>query len=214
MELERRSSGVAKAGLATGIVGTSLGTLGLLGAGANGLGNILGRNTVTTQPVVVMDNGCGWNGYGRNGDGCCSEDHFVNRYELGLQQKIAEQASQIALRDADTYTDQKNLEMYKYVDGRLKDVERELAAQAVVNQKTADSFVLAQKDLQCCCDKLQLQIDRERDERKCNDNIIITYTNATFYPKMVADVTVGTTTTAQSVYNPLPCSNSCRCGNN
>lgn len=214
MELERRSSGVAKAGLATGIVGTSLGTLGILGAGANGLGNILGRNTVATQPVVVMDNGCGWNGYSRNGDCCCSEDHFVNRYELSLQQKIAEQASQIALRDADTYTDQKNLEMYKYVDGRLKDVERELAAQAVVNQKTADSFVLAQKDLQCCCDKLQLQIDRERDERKCADNTIITYTNATFYPKMVADVTVGTTTTAQSVYNPLPCSNSCHCGNN
>lgn len=34
MELEKRSSGVAKGGLATGIVGTSLGTLALLGAGA------------------------------------------------------------------------------------------------------------------------------------------------------------------------------------
>lgn len=32
MELERRSSGVAKAGLATGIVGSTLGTLGVLGA--------------------------------------------------------------------------------------------------------------------------------------------------------------------------------------
>lgn len=210
MELERRSSGVAKAGLTTGIIGTALGglnSLSLLGAGASMLG---GRST---QPVVVMENGFGygWNGYGRSGEGCCSEDHFVNRYELALQQKIAEQASQIALRDADTYTDQKNLEMYKYVDGRLKDIERELAAQAVVNQKTADSFVLAQKDLQCCCDKLQLQIDRERDERKCADNTIITYTNATFYPKMVADVTVGTTTTAQATYNPLPCG--CECGN-
>lgn len=212
MELERRSSGVAKAGLTTGIIGTSLGALGLLGAGANGLGNLFGRVNAGVQPVVVMDSGCGY-GYGRSGEGCCSEDHFVNRYELSLQQKIAEQASQIALRDADTYTDQKNLEMYKYVDGRLKDIERELSAQAVVNQKTADSFVLAQKDLQCCCDKLQLQIDRERDERKCADNTIITYTNATFYPKMVADVTVGTTTTAQSVYDPLPCSNSCNCGN-
>lgn len=55
MELERRSSGVAKAGLTTGIIGTSLGTLGVLGAGANGIGNLLfGRNN---QPVVVMDNG-------------------------------------------------------------------------------------------------------------------------------------------------------------
>lgn len=32
--------------------------------------------------------------------------------------------------------------------------------------------------------------------------------NATFYPKMVADVTTGTTTTAQMLYNPLP---SCGC---
>ena len=89
MELERRSSGVAKAGLTTGIIGTSLGTLGVLGAGANGIGNLLfGRNN---QPVVVMDNG------GYPAGGCCSEDHYVNRYELELQQKIAEKDSQIAL---------------------------------------------------------------------------------------------------------------------
>lgn len=70
------------------------------------------------------------------------------------------------------------------------------------------------KDVQCCCDRLQVQIDRERDERKCADNTIITYTNATFYPKMVADVTTDTTTTAQSTYNPLPRCGNCGCGNN
>lgn len=204
MELERRSSGVAKAGLTTGIIGTSLGTLGILGAGGNALGNILGRTT--QQPVVVMENGY-------TTGGCCSEDHVVNRYELGLQQKIAEQQAMIALRDANTYNDQKNIEMYKYVDSRFQEFERELARQAVVNQKTEDSFALVAKDVQCCCDRLQVQIERERDERKCADNTIITYTNATFYPKMVADVTVGTTTTAQSTYNPLPCTNSCNCNN-
>lgn len=111
MELERRSSGVAKGGLATGIVGTSLGALNsmaILGAGAAGIGNgFFGRNN-GVQPVIVMENGgwggCGngYGGYGRNGDGCCSEDHYVNRYELELQQKIAEKDSQIALRDANT----------------------------------------------------------------------------------------------------------------
>lgn len=207
MELERRSSGVAKAGLATGIVGTSLGTLGILGAGANGIGNFLGRNN---QPVVVLENQ-GF-GYGRNGDGCCSENMLVNRYEQGLVQKIAEQGSAIALRDANTYNDQKMLEMYKYLDGELKDIRNELCRQAVINQKTEDSFALAQKDLQLTAQNLELQIGRERDERKCADNAIITYTNATFYPKMVADVTTGTTTTAQSTYNPLPCS--CHCGGN
>lgn len=213
MELERRSSGTAKAGLATGVVGTSLGALNsmaLLGQGASWLGGF-GRSN--SQPVVVLENGYGGYGYGRNGDGCCSEDHFVNRYELELQQKIAEKDSQIALRDANTYGDQKMLEMYKYIDGQLKDIRNELCAQAVVNQKTVDAFAMAEKDLQCCCDRLAVQIDRERDERKCNDNIIVTYANATFHPKSVADVTVGTTTTQQNTYNPLPCNSGCNCNN-
>lgn len=223
MELERRSSGTAKAGLATGVVGTSLGALNsmaILGAGAAGIGNgFFGRNN-GVQPVIVMENGgwggCGngWNGYGRNGDGCCSEDHYVNRYELELQQKIAEKDSQIALRDANTYQDQKMLDMYKYIDGELKDIRGELARQAVVNQKTVDSFEMVKQDLDCCCDKLAVQIARERDERRCNDNIIVTYANATFYAKSIADVTVGTTTTPQSTYNPLPCNNGCDCKNN
>lgn len=202
MELERRSSGVAKAGLTTGIIGTSLGTLGILGAGANGLSNMFGRNQ---QPVVVMDNG------GYPAGGCCSEDHYVNRYELELQQKIAEKDSQIALRDANTYNDQKSLEMYKYVDGRFNEIERELARQAVINQKTEDSFVLAKQDLECCCNRLEEKICCESRERRCADNQIITYTNATFYPKQVANVTTGTTTTAQTLYNPLPQNNNCCC---
>lgn len=62
------------------------------------------------------------------------------------------------------------------------------------------SFLLVQKDIQ-----------RERDERCCGDNAIINYANATFYPKMVADVTTGTETTAQSLYNPLPnCGRCCK----
>lgn len=133
--------------------------------------------------------------------------------QLELQQKIAEKDSQIALRDANTYGDQKMLEMYKYVDGELRDIRTELARQAVVNQKMEDSFALVKQDIDCCCDKLAVQITRERDERKCADNTIITYTNATFYPKRVADVTVGTETTPQSTYNPLPCSDSCGCVN-
>jgi hypothetical protein len=44
---------------------------------------------------------------------------------------------------------------------------------------------------------------REKDERCCGDNSIVTYLNATFYPKLVADVTAGTTTTAQPTYNPV-----------
>ena len=206
MELERRSSGVAKAGLTTGIIGTSLGTLGVLGAGANGIGNLLfGRNN---QPVVVMDTN---NGYPAGG--CCSEDHYVNRYELELQQKIAEKDSQIALRDANTYNDQKNLEMYKYIDGRFREFEQAFAAQAVNNQKTADDVMRVQANLDCCCKELRDKICDEKHERKCNDNLIVTYANATFYPKLIAGITAGTTTTPQPTFNPIPQGNDCCCGN-
>ena len=198
MDLDIRNvNAKANAGMATGITALGIEALGILGGG--GLGNILGnRNNVADMGV-----GAAIGALATAPRGCCSEDHNVNRYELGLQQKIAEQASQIALRDANTYGDQKMLEMYKYVDGRFREFETEFKGQAVLNQKTADSFDLVSHDLRCCKNDLQKQIEIERNERKCADNKIVNYANATFYPKEVANVTVGTTTTAQTLYNPL-----------
>ena len=48
----------------------------------------------------------------------------------------------------------------------------------------------------------------ESERRECADNKIVTYANTTFAPKYVADFTVGSGTTAQSIFNPL-CG--CRC---
>lgn len=172
MEYDIRTvNGKANAGMATGITALGIEALGLLG----GLGGLRAQGA------------------------CCSEDHCVNRYELGLEQANAAKDSEIALLKANTYNDQKMLEMYKYIDGELKGVRNELCRQAVINQRTEDSFLMVQKD-----------IARERDERCCADNAIITYTNATFYPKMVADVTTGTETTAQTIYNPLPNCGCCK----
>lgn len=188
IEVERdfASKGVAGAALGTGIAGLALGVLN------GGLGNILG-------------NGCGtgWNGWG-NCNTVCSENMPVNRYEARLQAEIASRDSQIALRDANTYNDQKLLEVYKYFDGQLKDVRDTLCAQAVHNQKTEDSFVLARQDIAAVESRLNGKIALEAERRCCADNSIVNYANATFYPKMVADVTVGTTTTAQTLYNPIP----------
>lgn len=183
---EFASKGIAGAGLGTGIAGLSLGVLNSLG----GLGFLA-------------------NGAARAEAGC-SENHTVNRYELGLAQENASLKSDIALRDANAYQDQKMLEMYKYIDARLKDVDAVAAAQAVTNQATKDSFQLLQERMECCKNELGGAIARERDDRKCADNTIVTYLNATFYPKEVADVTVGSTTTPQSTYNPLPVSG-CGC---
>ena len=188
MEIENKygSKGVAGAGLGLGIAGTALGILN------GGLGNVLGN---------------GWN----NGIGCanpamapCSDSVLVNRYEAGQSAKISDLQTQVALRDANLYNDQKALALYQYIDGELKEIRSTLCAQAVHNQKTEDSFVLARQDIAAVKADLDAKIKLESERRCCGDNAIVNYSNATFYPKMVADVTVGTTTTAQTLYNPIP----------
>lgn len=103
-EIEYASKGVAGSGLGLGIAGTALGLLN------GGLGGILG-----------------------NGNCGCSENHMVNRYELGQESRISKLESEIALRDANIYNDQKLLELYKYIDGKLEGVNGALAGQAVWN---------------------------------------------------------------------------------
>lgn len=100
-----------------GVAGTALG----LGAGALGL-NLLGGGLGNLFGVSN-----------------CNENMPVNRYELEKEQKIAELQAQLALRDANTYGDQKLLEVYKYFDGELKDIRNAICAndkaQAVINAK-------------------------------------------------------------------------------
>jgi hypothetical protein len=175
------SSGQVNLNTVLGSIGTA-GALGILNGNGNGcggglLGNLFGGNC--------------------NNNGC---NTVVTRYELGMQNEIAARDSKIALLEANIYGDQKLLEVYKYVDGELKDIRAELGRQAVINERTNNSIIAVQSN-----------IEREAERRCCADNSIITYTNATFYPKMVADVTTGTTTTAQTLYNPLPICNPCGC---
>lgn len=188
MEMSYASRGVANAGLATAIGAAILSVMNSVG----GIG-------------AMALNG------GRAAE--CSENQTINRYELDLVQKNAKLESDIALRDANAYNDQKSMEMYKYIDGRLRGIETVQAAQAVHNQKTEDSFVLARQDIAAVRDSLTEKIKLEAERRCCGDNSIVNYANATFYPKMVADVTTGTATTAQTLYNPLPKCGECCNGN-
>ena len=169
MTIDRKPSGTAKAGLTTGIIGASLGALNFLGNGMS----LLGNNANNCAPHMASSNG--W--------GCCNEDHLVDRYTLDLKSQIAEKDTQIALRDANTFTDQKFIELYKYFDGELRGVREALAAQGIQNQKTADSFQMVSERMQCCCDNLNDKIKAEAKARRCADNTIVNYVNATFYPK-------------------------------
>ena len=204
------SKGVAGAGLGTGIASLSLGVINSL-VGLAGLGGLFGGRATAAQNDVLTAVMTSELLRGRSAVPCGGDCDPVTQREMRLVQEIAAKDSQIALRDANTYGDQKALEMYKYMDGRFREIEGELSKQAVQNQATKDSFQLLQERMECCCEKQTAALDCERRERRCADDTIVNYVNATFYPKMTADVTTGTTTTAQRVYNPLPAC-SCDCG--
>lgn len=95
-----------------GVAGTALG----LGAGAlgvellrSGLGGLFGGGNVPSESMPV------------------------NRYEAQQSTRIAELETEVKLRDANTYTDQKLLEVYRHFDHKFEHVERQLCEQAVWN---------------------------------------------------------------------------------
>ena len=108
------------------------------------------------------------------------------------------------------------------------------ADDAIIAKHNADSFALykGQRDNY---DMLKAQIDElktkmavqetnsmwqvknlndaillEKEHRECADGKIVNYMNSTFYPKYIADITVGTGTTQQAIFNPL-CAPNCGC---
>lgn len=99
------SKGVANTGL-----GLSIGALGLELLRGGGLGSIFG-------------------GVGN----IAPENMPVNRYEAGQSARIAELETEVKLRDANTYTDSKLLDFYKYVDGKFGCIEAQICQQNVYN---------------------------------------------------------------------------------
>lgn len=140
-----------------GVAGTALGLgIGALGVEVlrGGLNGILGGNPAPAPATAVAPasttNGndvliAAMMAAASKGSCECNEDHVVNRYEAGKDARIAELETEIKLRDANTYTDSKMLEMYQYVDGRLRGVESQLCQQAVVNTQVAANLSCLQK---------------------------------------------------------------------
>lgn len=142
-----------------------------------------------------------------NRNGCTSPaDMPVTRYEMAMQNELAAKDSKIALLEANTYNDQKSLELYKYVDGKFNAINEVLAAQAVRNQAINDS-------IQSLDYKTMQAIALEAERRSCADCKIVNYVNSTFAPKLITDYTAGTTNAVAQVYNPLACGQCCGGGN-
>jgi hypothetical protein len=182
---------------------TVLGALGTAGfAGINlrnlvgglfnqGAFNGMGLDAIMTMLVPMLMS----MGFQRS-EPACSEDHCVNRYELELKQEIAAKDSKIALLEANTFTDGKMLEMYKYIDGELRGVREFICEQKVRNQGNADAIRELDK-------KIDYSVALEAERRKCADKSIVGYLNSTFAPKAVADYTAGSTSAVMQTRNPL-----------
>lgn len=104
METEFAKRGTAGAGLGLGIAGTALGVL-------NGvLGGILG-----------------------GGNCACSDNMPVTRFELAQQNTIASKDMEIAYLKGREEAKSDSLQLYQYVDGRLRGIEAQIGQQAVYN---------------------------------------------------------------------------------
>lgn len=111
MDVEYASRGKGNAALTTGIIGTA-------GYGLSLLSNLMG-------------NGCGCNR--------SVHDEGVNRFELNMQNEITNRDMEIAYLKSRDVAKADSLEMYKYVDGRIRAVEAQLTQQGVINaQLTAN----------------------------------------------------------------------------
>ena len=202
------SKGVAGAGLGLGIGGAALGVLNSMGGLAN-LGGLFGGNrSSVAQNDILTALLTADMVRGRSSVPCGSDCDPVTQREMQMAQELAAKESENALLKANTYNDQKSIELYRYIDGKFIEFEKQSAAQAVQNQANKDSFVMLQQQMAADKAELQAEICCEKKERKAADDIIVNYANATFYPKMVANVTTGDTTTAQATFNPLP---ACTC---
>ena len=102
---EFASKGVAGSGLGLGIAGTALGVLN------GGLGNLFGGM-----------NNCS-----------CSDNHYINRYELEMENKIVNKDTEIALLKSNIYTDQKIADVYERLNTKIGVFEAGINAQAVYN---------------------------------------------------------------------------------
>lgn len=112
-----------------GVAGTGLG----LGAAALGI-NLLNGNLGNLFGMGGCNSGCG-------------DNALVNRYELGLEKSNAAKDSEIAALKSTISTDNKMLEMYQYVDGRLRGIEAQIATQAVTNANLTSALTCAQGNI-------------------------------------------------------------------
>ena len=113
------------------------GTFNSVGAGA-GIASFLGLNAANLFGGMGIASP-----YARGGavEVITSEDKAVSRYEAAMMDSLAKKDAEIAQLKADKYTDEKIVEVTKYVDGKIESLAAEVRsnkdAQAAINLQQA-----------------------------------------------------------------------------
>jgi hypothetical protein len=170
-------------------------------AGSAGLASFLGFDLKSIMNGWGNRGNCnGWNG----NYGCSPADMPVTRYEMAMQNELAQKDSKIALLEANIFTDTKIADVFERLSARINAAEAVLAQQAVRNQGFSDAFRELEKDI-------DYKVNLEAERRKCADCKIVDYANSTFAPKLITDYGAGTTSAPAATYNPLACGSGCGC---
>lgn len=167
-------------------------------AGSAGLASFLGIDLKSIRDAWGNRNG--WNG----NCGYSPADMPVTRYEMAMQNELAQKDSKIALLEANIFTDTKIADVFERLSARINAAEAVLAQQAVRNQGFSDAFRELEKDI-------DYKVNLEAERRKCADCKIVDYANSTFAPKLITDYGAGTTSAPAATYNPLACGSGCGC---
>ena len=183
------SSGVAKAGLALGIVGSALGAMN------NGWGN-----------GFLGNFGFGWNNGFRNayGPGYAFGDSRGERE----QSQISYLESKIAKLESNRYTDYVGLDLYKNIvetakeeDAKIAKVQGDMIGYVIdLDKRTALNdqaaklnreydtaardymFTILNNKIDCCCEKAAMQVEFNRQLGALADSSIVSWVQSNYIP--------------------------------
>lgn len=171
-----------------------------VGAGA-GIASFLGLNANN------LLGGCGGGlfNWGNRNNNCNCADVPVTRYEMSMENALAQKDTEIALLKSNIYTDSKITESYKELRGLISVLQEFAAKQSIQNQGFADAFRELQKDV-------DYKVNLEAERRECADCGIVNYLNSNFATKLIQPYAAGTEAgTPASTFNPLACAKKCGC---
>lgn len=212
---EYASKGVAGTALGLGIAGTALGLLNG-GLGLFGLNPVVGSSNsscnLTCEDKIELTSAI-YQGritelQERFGDRQVIDREMFGLYksqvdaDFGLYKSTRDSFDALnAKHNADAFALYKNQrDSFDVLASRISALETKQAVDAAIEPWRAQVLSM---QINGVASNAQAAVALEAERRCCADGKIVNYVNSTFYPKLTADVTVGTTTTAMNVYNPL-----------